>query len=641
MLRIETGDMLAEPASSFDNRQVRPSTDIAIVPKATMSWPPPLPPSPEVLGMRALFLFMPFYTPPDPDRYAELLYCLDQNLQSGLFARIVLMVDDDTEPPRNDPRLTILRLNHRPSYLDWVRAAREICPGHVAVLMNSDIYAHASLSRLLSIFEADNQAFIALSRFEKIGDDLKPHPSPHWSQDCWAFMPGSAESEPHDDGLNIPLGVPRCDNKIAYRFSIQGYTVFNPFPYVKIVHVHETGRRYYSKTGDERVIGTVAYVHPGNGLKVPAKLDLDVWTVRTSQIKSLKVNVMLERWREEARLAKLPHPTWVAHDADWQYPAITEQHAFERIRAFLPQTRPGKSAVYLGFPFATLIDMIVSFGPNHAKSTHLRDKLASLTEQVRGYDRVISVAQHIRGREFAKLFAEAGVTDLFWSHAVIGEDKFADTPQLRVHPFPLYPVQQVLRDENDMSRPRRWLYSFVGARSHPKYLTQVRTMIIEQLSADPRACVISRDQWHYQKVVYDGQIRSKSDVPTTQLINADHSNEFRDILDESTFSLCPSGSGPNSIRLWESMVNGSIPVILADTWAAPGMNNPAVAALWAEGTLRVPETAYAVAALPAQMEAIAADPALLRRKRLALAELARRYGPEKFVADMADMFEIA
>jgi len=37
----------------------------------------------------------------------------------------------------------------------------------------------------------------------------------------------------------------------------------------------------------------------------------------------------------------------------------------------------------------------------------------------------------------------------------------------------------------------------------------------------------------------------------------------------SRYSLCPSGSGPNSIRFWEALATGSIPILLADTLELP------------------------------------------------------------------------
>jgi hypothetical protein len=33
--------------------------------------------------------------------------------------------------------------------------------------------------------------------------------------------------------------------------------------------------------------------------------------------------------------------------------------------------------------------------------------------------------------------------------------------------------------------------------------------------------------------------------------------------------LCPEGSGPNTIRLWESIAVGSIPVVFSDNWKPP------------------------------------------------------------------------
>jgi hypothetical protein len=41
------------------------------------------------------------------------------------------------------------------------------------------------------------------------------------------------------------------------------------------------------------------------------------------------------------------------------------------------------------------------------------------------------------------------------------------------------------------------------------------------------------------------------------------------LLLDSRFTLCPSGSGPNYIRLWESLACGCIPVLLADTLDLP------------------------------------------------------------------------
>ena len=52
---------------------------------------------------------------------------------------------------------------------------------------------------------------------------------------------------------------------------------------------------------------------------------------------------------------------------------------------------------------------------------------------------------------------------------------------------------------------------------------------------------------------------------------------------DSRYSLCPSGSGPNSIRFWESLAYGSIPILLADTLELPKHE------LWEKAIIRIPE----------------------------------------------------
>ncbi|KPQ06215.1 MAG: Exostosin family [Rhodobacteraceae bacterium HLUCCA12] len=446
----------------------------------------------------------------------------------------------------------------------------------------------------------------------------------------WAFIPDADDHMLNEERLDVALGVPRCDNKIAYVFATQGYTVLNPFPFVRSVHVHESDLRYYSKKGDVRVLGGVAYVHPGATLTEPAELDFDIWAIRTNQVRDVKLNRTLERWAEEARLAENSRPAWVAHDADWQYPAITEQHAFNRMRELLPTEYGPYDSVYLGFPFATLIDMHAQHGADHPRTRVLQAALDAQVPQLRRYKQVVTVSQHIRARQFAELFIRAGVTDLFWSHCVTGEQFFADAPSMRLHPFPLYPVQQVPRGAEDFARPRRWLFSFVGARAQKNYLTRARDMIIDLLADDPRGMVIDRDGWHYQKIVYDAQVLEKAAPGVEGLIDDTHSKAFREIMDDSVFTLCPSGSGPNSIRLWEAMVNGSIPVILSDSWAAPGD-----AALWEAATVRCAETAEAIAALPKRLERIAESQERLQAMREVLMKLSERYGPKGFVIDLA------
>lgn len=315
-------------------------------------------------------------------------------------------------------------------------------------------------------------------------------------------------------------------------------------------------------------------------------------------------------------------PGVIAHDQDWQYPAITEQHAFHQVSSLIG-TMPG--VTYFAFPWATLIDRINN---KSDRVDELVDALRVLARETMSAEYVFTVCQHIHLDRLAPFMREAGVTDVFWTHAERGRTVLEGDPPIRIHPFPLYPVQfpELSPRFTDCDRPI--LFSFVGARSNQWYLTKVRDWILDELAGDPRGLVRGRESWHYNTVVYEHQIRqSKSDKDT--LIDNQASAEFRDVLEKSLFSLCPSGSGPNSIRLWESIGAGSIPVILADSWLPPGNE-----ALWREAAIFVPETPEAVRALPGQLEAMARDAALLERKRHAMHQLWQIYGPQTFVADI-------
>jgi hypothetical protein len=157
-------------------------------------------------------------------------------------------------------------------------------------------------------------------------------------------------------------------------------------------------------------------------------------------------------------------------------------------------------------------------------------------------------------------------------------------------------------------------------------------LIIDNLSKDHRGLVVGRDNWHFQKVVYDCQIFNK-EKPKQELINAQATEEFKTVLTESLFSLCPSGTGPNSIRLWESIGYGAIPVILADTYQPPGDMS-----LWEEAVVFCGENFEEISALPNRLAEMAKDEQLIQRKQAALKQLWMLYGPECFTYDIVNLF---
>lgn len=328
-------------------------------------------------------------------------------------------------------------------------------------------------------------------------------------------------------------------------------------------------------------------------------------------------------------------PGIIALDANWQYPAVTEQLAFQRLRETIAADQNGH-ILYVAFPWATLIDKLTR------RSTDLDvylKQFEAFCDQLPDNITKLTVCQHILARRYEHLFRRAGITHVFWSHTTYDDMAAAGNDRLHFHPFPLYPVQvpEALPEagpDND-EVPRKYLFSFIGARANRHYLTEVRNWILDRLAEDPRGMVVGREGWHYQKVVYNHQVDvSTGHVDVATLVDVSASEQFRQTLVETTFALCPSGSGPNSIRLWESIGAGAIPVILADNWVPPGDRR-----LWEMAAVFCKETPEAVRALPDQLEEIAGDPARLALMRQAMRQLWLLYGPQSFVTDVQEFMQ--
>ena len=145
-------------------------------------------------------------------------------------------------------------------------------------------------------------------------------------------------------------------------------------------------------------------------------------------------------------------------------------------------------------------------------------------------------------------------------------------------------------------------------------------MILANLTSKQGGLVVSRNKVDFDKFYSVPDIHDEVDIDQ-KLVDRAAPIEFARILQESIFSLCPSGFGPNSMRLWESIGWGSIPVVLSGNYLPPGSS-----ALWEEATVSCPERLEDILALPDRLEALARDEALLERKRHALRQLWMLYG---------------
>ena len=312
----------------------------------------------------------------------------------------------------------------------------------------------------------------------------------------------------------------------------------------------------------------------------------------------------------------------------WQYPCRTEGDAFAVHQSLVgPQLKDGVLQLYLGLPWATWVDR-VSWPTSTLKG--MADRLRKLRPELQHFGislKVHSVCQHILWRENLHLIKAAGVECLWLSHKPPAEDE-VDGVELRA--WHLYPVNAREADRRDtlVIKPmaqRPWLASFIGA--HMKhYITDVR-LRLQAFKDLHRFHIQLQDEWHFNPIVYGEQVGDPGVIARkgTQVVQTD-THRYNKMLSDSQFSLCPAGAGPNSLRLWESLAVGSIPVILSDQLALPDLNELSQGRFqhWDEIVLFHPEAE--LDSLPERLEAMPLEELQQRSDRaIALMELVNNH----------------
>ena len=250
----------------------------------------------------------------------------------------------------------------------------------------------------------------------------------------------------------------------------------------------------------------------------------------------------------------------------WQYPVITE-------RTFFEQNKNDEN--FIGFPWATIID----------KKYNLGVVFNLMKSYIRPNVQYFTCCQHISFRNLIPLFKALGIHTVYSTHKILTEDKLSD---IQLRPCPLYAVN--IEDNNrnlsfskcdPLNLSRKFLYSFQGAYHPSWYLTDIRKRIFEM--KHPDNCYVNHiGNWHFENVVYNKLQNSKYALNESDS-DKERTVKYNKLLLDSRYSLCPSGSGPNSIRFWESLAVGSIPVLLADTLELPSHE------LWDKAIVRIPE----------------------------------------------------
>ena len=263
---------------------------------------------------------------------------------------------------------------------------------------------------------------------------------------------------------------------------------------------------------------------------------------------------------------------------EWQKPVLTEKYTHD----LLSESPLDADVTYLSVPWSTLIDKL-DFGSAKDKEAAERNiqELKKLN-----LSNAFTVCQHDRFHLILPALKEMGVNLLFASHMVnqpgyTTKDFFLKTPDIEINAIFLAPVF--------CGKPggdKDILYSFIGSYGK-KHISNIRKKIFED-NHDTNAVIIQRSGWQFDLDVYQEQILNNSTSSVQKYINNEKSKFYEEALTRSRFSLCPSGTGPTSIRFLESLGSGAIPVILADTMMFPAIKE----INWADCILKIPEKNY-------------------------------------------------
>jgi hypothetical protein len=266
----------------------------------------------------------------------------------------------------------------------------------------------------------------------------------------------------------------------------------------------------------------------------------------------MQVEVLKGGWIKQGSVIAFPQ--------EWQRPAKTEEWVYETL---IEKQVNSMFVEFIAFPWATLIDLIQRGKDDRAK------KLISVLAELPPKKALIraTACQHINPRVIEYLLTQLKITDLFWSHKVESQDSLG---VIRLHPMALYPVayfQTVSESVKPLSE-RKYLYSFIGAYDQQGYISSIRESIFN-LSNSSRSLIVKRDAWHFEGAVYGAQING-IELQDAEIENSKiEMKQYTDAMLDSVVSLCPSGAGPNSIRLWEALAMGSFPLILSDNLELP------------------------------------------------------------------------
>jgi hypothetical protein len=187
----------------------------------------------------------------DHRRVKEYDMCLRRNLENSRIDKVILIEEEagsrSARAWSSNPKVTLVSLNARANYSDFVAIANDHHSGDVCVIANADVYLDWSIRKLEAM---PHKTLCAITRTDCFGN--------LWSSDAWAFRP---RMDVH--GCEWFLGRLGCETAFCTEVIRQlGWAYWNPCYEVCLTHMHRS--RVRTSEFEHRV----PYVNPARPVTV-------------------------------------------------------------------------------------------------------------------------------------------------------------------------------------------------------------------------------------------------------------------------------------------------------------------------------------------------------------------------------------
>lgn len=204
------------------------------------------------------------------------------------------------------------------------------------------------------------------------------------------------------------------------------------------------------------------------------------------------------------------------------------------------QLREQKNINYIAIPWTQIMNSSWLDFPNKKPTQYYFDEISKLNIQQKNN---FTICQHDDYMMLIDMFKHLNISSVF--------SPLHDKNNIITEGISILPIAFTCSFNFNNYRNKDIPVSFVGTyTSHP-----IRGRMFNRINDKN---IIYRHSYHIDSNSFSVDNYRKKEE-----------NEYQDILERSRFSLCPRGSSPSSVRFWESLSAGAIPILISDNWVLP------------------------------------------------------------------------